>query len=199
MTTVRKTEPSFITTREEVRWKKSYPNYPASEWQLNYYFRGPGTGFNAAWGSEVTADGDEFDIVVPGTKTDDMTVAGEYVWQAWLTEIADSTNKINIGEGRVKVILGFDPNSVTTVETRSPAKIMLDAIDAALLAFASGDILEYEISTPAGSRRVKRSDKTTLTSERKYWATIVTNELARERARNGKPLISSIKVVAHDE
>ena len=197
--TVRQTEPTTITTREELHWQKWYCDHPASEWQLNYYFRGPGTGFNAAWGVEVTADDDTFDLVVPATKTAGVTVAGEYVWQAWLTEIADTTNKIKIGEGRVRVTLGFDPESVTTVETRSKAKIMLDTIDAALLAFATSDVTEYEIETPAGRRKVRRSDKTTLTSERKYWAGIVTNEIARERARNGKPLMPSIKMVVYDE
>lgn len=196
---VRQTEPTTITTREEVHWQKCYPDYPASLWQLNYYFRGPGTGFNAAWATEVTAEGDDFDIVVPASKTDDMTVAGDYTWQAWLTEIADSTNKIKIGEGRVKVVLGFDPTSVVTLETRSKAKIMLDTIDAALLAFATSDVMEYEIETPAGRRRVKRSDKATLTAERKYWAGIVTNEFAREDARNGKPLMKSIQMRVYDE
>ncbi len=197
--TVRETEPTMITTREEVHWTKCYPDYSATLWQLNYYFRGPGVGFNAAWATEVTADGDDFDIVVPASKTDDMTVAGDYVWQAWLTEIADSTNKFMIGQGRVKVVLGFDPTSTATVETRSKAKIMLDTIDAALLAFATSDVMEYEIATPAGSHKVKRSDKATLTSERKYWAGIVTNEIAREGAKNGRPLMQSIKMVVHDE
>lgn len=197
---VRTTEPTRITTREEIHWKKTFSDYPATLWQLNYYFRSHlGIGFTAAWGTEVTADGTAFSITVPASKTDDMTVAGEYVWQAVLTEIADSTNKKMIETGRVQVVLGFDPAVVTAVETRSKAKIMLDTIDAALLAFSTSDVLEYEITTPAGSRRVKRSDKTSLISERKYWAGIVTNEIAREGARNGKPLMQSIRMRVHDD
>ena len=76
---------------------------------------------------------------------------------------------------------------------------MLDTIDAALLAFATSDVQEYEITTPAGGRRVRRSDKTELTSQRKYWAGIVENELARERARNGKPLMQTIQMRVYDE
>lgn len=197
--TVRTIEPTQITTYEEVSWTKSIPDYPASLWQLNYYFRGPGVGFNAAWGTEVTADGDVFEITVPATKTDDITVAGWYRWQAWLTEIADTTNKILIGEGRTKVVLRFDPASTATIETRTAAKIMLDTIDAALLAFATSDVSEYEISTPAGSRRVKRGDKAQLMEQRKYWASIVTNEIARENAKNGRPLMSSVKMRVYDE
>lgn len=198
--TVRTIEPTQITTREEVHWTKSYTDYPASLWQLNYYFRGPAsaTGFNAAWGTEVTADGDDFDIVVPASKTDDMTVAGIYTWQSWLTEIADSTNKINIGSGRTRIVIGFDPSDLT-LETRTANEIALDTVNAALLAFSTSDVLEYEISTPAGTRKVKKSDKTQLLEMRKLYATLVANERARERARKGGSLMPSIKMRVYDE
>jgi hypothetical protein len=96
-------------------------------------------------------------------------------------------------------VIGFDPASVTTVETRTPAKIMLDTIDAALLAFNGENVQEYEITTPAGSRRVKRGDQDKLREDRKYWATIVTNEYARENARNGKPVMTNIQMRVYDE
>jgi hypothetical protein len=197
--TVRTIEPTQITTREAVHWTKSYSDYPASLWNLNYYFRGPGTGFDALWATEVTADGDDFDILVPADTTDNVTVAGLYTWQAWVTEDADTDNVIMVGSGRTKIVIGFDPASVTTVETRTPAKIMLDTIDAALLAFNGENVQEYEITTPAGSRRVKRGDQDKLREDRKYWATIVTNEYARENARNGKPVMTNIQMRVYDE
>lgn len=183
---MRTTEPTQITTREEVSWARTFDDYPASLWQLNYYFRGPGTGFNAAWATEVTADGDDFAIEIPGTKTDDMTLAGTYSWQAWVTEIADSTNKKMVDSGTVRVVLGFDPNAVTTVETRTKAKIMLDTLDAALLAAGSADMVEYEVTTPAGSTRVKRESRTAVLDQRKYWIGIVARENAMERVRRGQ-------------
>lgn len=199
--TVRTIEPTQITTREEIHWRKSYDDYPANLWQLNYYFRSNlGVGFTAAWGTEVTAyQTTDFDIVVPASKTDDMTVAGWYIWQAWLTEIADTTNKIKIGEGRVKVVLGFDPTSTAAFETRTENEIALTSVKAALLAFATSDILEYEISTPAGSQRVKRSDKTELMKMRDMYATLVANERARERSRNGKAIMQSVQVRMSDD
>lgn len=199
--TVRTIEPTQITTREEVHWTKSYADYPATLWQLNYYFRSNlGAGFNLVWATEVTADGDDFDILMPAAKIDtEITVGGWYTWQAVLVEIADTTNKINIAQGRTKIIIGFDPASTAAFETRTKAKIMLDTIDAALLAFATSDVTEYELSTPSGSRRVKRSDKTQLTEQRKYWAAIVTNEIARENARNGRPLMPSIQMRVYDD
>jgi len=198
--TVRTIEPTQITTREEVHWTRSYADYPASLWQLNYYFRGPASasGFNAAWATEVTADGDDFDIVVPASKTDDMTVAGTYIWQAWLTEIADSTNEILIGSGRTRIVIGFDPADLT-LETRTANEIALDTVNAALLAFATSDVLEYEIATPAGTRKVKRSDKTQLMSLQKHYATLVANERARERSRNGGPIMQSVKIKVYEQ
>lgn len=197
--TVRTIEPTQITTREELHWTRSYDDYPASLWQLNYYFRGPAlaTGFNAAWAAEVTADGDDFVIVVPASKTDDMTVAGIYTWQAWLTEIADSTNKINIGSGRTRVIIGFDPADLT-LETRTPNEIALDTINAAISGQTTANVLEYEISTPAGSRRIKRMSMAELLSARTLYATLVANERARERVRNGGPFMPIIEIKVHD-
>jgi len=199
--TVRTIEPTQITTREEVHWTRSYADYPASLWQLNYYFRGPNsaTGFNAAWATEVTADGDDFDIVVPASKTDDMTVAGTYIWQAWLTEIADTTNKINVNSGYTLVKRGFDPDADEEIDTRTQNEIIYDSINVALLAFGTSDVLEYEITTPAGSRRVKRSDKTQLMTMRSTYATLVTNERARERVRNGGSFFQSVKVRMRDK
>lgn len=186
---MRTIEPTIITTREQVEWTKSYADYPATLWNLEYRFRGPGPGFDV----DGVADGDDFAITVLGTTTDNM-VAGTYTWQAWVTEIADTANKIKVDEGSVMVKLGFDPNSVAAVETRSAAKIMLDTIDAALLAFATSDVLEYEITTPAGSRRVKRSDKAELTSLRDRYVKIVRRENLRDRLARGGSLMTSAKV-----
>lgn len=199
MSTIRTIEPTQITTREEVHWTKSYADYPASLWQLNYYFRGPGVGMSLVWNTDVTADGDDFDIVASAAKTVLMTTAGVFTWQAWLTEIADTTNKILVGQGRTKVVLGFNPASDAAVETRTEAKIILDSINAAMLAFSTSDVLEYTISTPAGTRTVKRSDKTQLLAMRKEYAAIVSLENARERGRQGKSVIQTAQVVMYDK
>lgn len=191
---MRTTEPTQIEKGERSEWTREFCGYSPSEYTLQYRFRGDGPGINV----NATADGDKFYAVI--SSTDSVTLsATSYKWQAWMTEIADTDNKICVGSGFTSVIEGFSEDNVDPVDLRSPAKIMLDAIDAALLAFASDDVLEYEIETPAGRRKIKRSDKTTLSSERKYWAGIVTNEKAREDAKNGKPLMKSIKMVVYDE
>ncbi len=193
--TVRTIEPTQITTREEIHWTRTYADYPATLWTLQYRFRGPGIGFNAA----ATADGDDFDIVVPAATTDNVTVAGWFTWQAWLTEIADSTNKILIGQGRTRIVVGFDPDHLGAVETRSANEVILDAIKAAISGQASEKVLEYEITTPAGSRKVKRMSMKELLDAQTYYAKLVAGERSRERIRNGGSLMTGFAVRFYDE
>ncbi len=174
---MRTTEPTQITTREKVVWTKSYADYPATEWTLAYYFRGPGTGFNATG----TADGDEFVVTVLGTTTATVDRAGKYKWEAWVTNIADTTIKYSVGVGFTNIVLGLDTASVAPVDLRSVAQKIVDAIDDALLTSA-GDVIEYEVSTSAGSKKVKRS-RTEAIATRKEYAAIVAKELAAERSR----------------
>lgn len=174
---MRYTEPTQITTRETVIWTKNYSDYPADEWTLAYYFRGPGIGFNATG----TADGDDFVVTVPGTTTDNVDRAGKYKWEAWVTNIADTTIKYNVGVGFTNIVLGLDVSSEAPVDLRSTAQKILDAIDEALLTSA-GDVIEYEVSTSAGSKKVKRS-RTDALAARKEYASIVAREQAAERSR----------------
>lgn len=174
---MRTTEPTQITTRETVEWTKSYADYPASEWTLAYYFRGPGVGFNAAG----IADGDDFTITVTSAQTEVVDVAGKYKWEAWATNIADTSIKKSVGVGFTNIVLGLDPDSPAAVDLRSTAQQIVDAIDTALLTSA-GDVIEYEISTAAGTNKVKRS-RTDAIAIRKEYAAIVARENAAERAR----------------
>lgn len=191
----RTTEPNTITQGERLAWTRSFDGYSSDAYTLVYRLRGPGPGINVT-ATAGTSDG--FDAEITAAQSLTLSV-GEYEWQAWLTETADATNTFPVEEGILAVLRGFEADATVAHDLRSPAKIMLDTIDAAMLAFATSDVVEYEIETPAGRRRVKRSDKATLTAERKYWAGIVTNEYARENARKGRPLMTSIKMRVYDE
>ncbi len=189
-------EPTHIAIGERVEWTRTFADYSAQDYDLQYRFRGPGPGFDV----DATADGSAFVAEITAAQSA-LMVAGQYRYQAWLTEQATPTNTFPLrsAAGRITVEAGFEEGETGDIETRTPAKIMLDCIDAALLAFASSDVLEYEIETPAGRRRIKRSDKSQLMSDRKYWAGIVTNEIAREGARQGRPLMQNIQIRVHDE
>lgn len=191
---MRQIEPNIITRGERMQWQRTFGGYPSDEWTLQYRFRGSGPGFDV----DATVSGSGFAAeITSGQST--AAEAGQYRWQAWMTSIADTAVKELAASGTIQIEQGFVEGDDADVDLRTPAKIMLDAIDAAMLAFAASDVLEYEIETPAGRRKVKRSDKAMLVSERKYWAGIVTNEIAREGARNGKPLMQSIKIRVYDE
>ena len=186
---MRTTEPTTVTQGEQAEWKRSFCGFPATEWTLEYRFRGPGPGADVAG----VADGTAFITTLLASQTLPF-VAGQYRWQAWVTETADATNKEMIAEGGLTVEQGFVSGETGDLDLRTDAKKTLDAIDTALLAFANSDIQEYEITTPAGNRHVKRSDKSQLTAQRKYWAGIVSRENLAERVKNGGPFDKSVKV-----
>lgn len=191
---MRTIEPTAFTAGEALEWTKCLPDYPATLWTLKYYFRGRGPGFNVT----ATADGDDYAISVPATDTEDMTPNERYSWQAWVIEIADTTNKKVINEGRVSVKEGFNTDDPGEVDTRSLAKRAYDAIDAALLGKASSTHLEYEISTPAGSKRVKQCTQSELLSSLKFYANRVRHERLRERIRKGGKLMTTVNVRTKD-
>lgn len=180
--------PATVTQGELAEWTKKFCDYPADEWTLEYRFRGAGTGLNLT----TTADDTSFAAAMSAAQSAALAV-GKWRWQAVATNIAAPLNIQFVGTGEIEVLLGF-ASSTAAVELRTPAEIALAAIDAAMLAFATSDVLEYEIATPAGSRKVKRSDKNSLLSMRKYYATIVGIEKTKARLRNGGSLLRSIPI-----
>jgi hypothetical protein len=191
MSITRTIEPTRIAQGEELEWTRTFDDYPATEYTLEYRFRGPATGFNIT----ATADGEGFHAEIEANAfTSSAAAVGRWMWQAWATEIADPDHVEMIRDGFLQVSAGFVTGTVTAVELRSPAKIQLDAIDAALLAFNTSDVQEYEIATPAGTRRVKRSDKAQMIEQRKYWAKIVAQEAAKERVKNGGSFATEVRL-----
>lgn len=193
MTETRRTEPTTITQGERLHWERCFDDHPATLWTLEYRFRGNGTGFDIA----ATADGSQFVVDVPTASTTAMT-PGKYVWQAWATEIADSTNKEMLAEDSATVKVGFVHGTTTAVDLRTNAKKTLDAINAAILASGTSDVILYEITTPAGSRKVQRYSRTEFLKMRDIYAGIVSRENAAERVKNGKPLATQVKVVMRE-
>ncbi len=192
-TTTRITEPTQITQGDRVAWTRTISDYPATLYTLEYRFRSDaGPGFNVT----ADADGDDFDAVITSAQSA-TAKAGKYAWQAWLTEIADATHTFAIQVGNTTITPGFATDAKGIVDLRSPAKQTLDAIDAALLAAATSDVMEYEISTPSGMRRVKR--RLDLLTMRKEFAAIVAAENTRERLRRGGPFMQTVGVRFYDE
>lgn len=160
------TEPTRLTQGERVQWTREFCDYSSTLYTAKWVFRGPGTGFTV----NGTVDGTHFDAELTAAQTAAMAV-GKWQWWAYVTEIANAANVISCGSGYVQVYQGA-PVGTGAIETRTPAEIQLAAIDAELASI--GSITEYELSTPAGSRRVKK--RTDLLNDRKYWANIVYRE-----------------------
>lgn len=190
---MRETEPTTITQGERIEWTRSFADYSAEDYTLEYRFRGPGNGFNVT----ATADGAAFVAVV--TTANSLTCAvAKYSWQAWLTEIADEDNVFMAASGETTVKRGFATAKTGQLDLRSAAKIALDAIDAVLANAATSDQLEYEISTPAGSRRIRRMSRVELLTLRKHFVGIVARENAMQRVKNGGPFNKTVKARLYD-
>lgn len=177
----RTSEPREISKGERLEWTKTIAGFPATEWTLVYRFRssvGPGVDVTAA------ADGNSHVAVIDAAESAKLSV-GRYRWQAWVIEIADSTNTFKLGDGVIDVRQGFAAGNVAILDDRSSAKKIVDAIEAAMINTASREQLEYEIETPAGRRRVKFMSRKEQLDALKYWKGIVARELAAERVRNG--------------
>lgn len=195
MTTTRTTEPTQIPQGERIAWTRTFADYSAALYTLAYRFRGAaGPGFNVA----ATADGAAFGVIITSAVSA-VVKPGQYSWQAWMTEIADAMNTFLVDSGETLITVGFADSPTAAVDLRTPAKIALDAVNAAIAGKASADVMEYEISTPAGSRRVKRMSMVELLAAQKYLATVVTNEIARERVRKGGPLMQSIHMRVYEK
>lgn len=188
---MRTTEPMTVTQGEKIEWTRSFTDYPATEWTLQYRFRGPDTGFNIAG----VANGTAFDATLSSAASAAADV-GTWKWQAWMTNIADPSIVLMADAGVTKILRGF-PVTTGEIELRSPAKIMLDTLDAALQASGS-DVVEYEISTPAGSRRVKRSSRKEALELRGHYAGIVARENGIERVRSGGRYGVAVNLRLHD-
>jgi len=191
----RETEPTQIRKGEQIAWTRSFADYPATEYTLEYRFRGqPGVGINVT----ATANGVDYDAVITTALSNAFGATGRFEWQAWLTEIADTTNTFVVASGRVTVLVGFASGSTAAVDMRSTAKQILDALNAAITNRASATHLEYEISTPVGSRKIKNMTYQELTTARSYWAGIVARENAAERVRNGGSFGKRVDIVVRE-
>jgi hypothetical protein len=185
----RTTEPTTITQGERIEWTKTFSDYPATDYTLQYRFRGDGVGINI----DATADGDDFAVDLTAALSVTLAVK-PYDWQAWLTEIADPTNTFPVANGRVTVKKGYASASTAAVDNRSKNKILLDAHDDML----EKHLLEWEVETQVGRRKMKYHSKKELLEARKYYATLVAQENAAERVRNGGTFGTSVKVAMYE-
>jgi hypothetical protein len=157
-------------------WTEALSDYlPSDGWDLAFYFRGVGDGFNVS----ATVENNIFQLNISADDTATLTV-GNYSWQGFVSK--DDEN-ICIAQGKILVKTGFVGLEITDqIDNRSAIKIALDAIDALLANKATLDQQRYVI----GNRQLDRIPIPDLLNLRKEYQKLYNQELRAEAAKNGK-------------
>jgi hypothetical protein len=173
--------PAEIAIGETLEFEKDFEDFPADEWTVTYYFRGAGPGFNVAG----TADGTTHVFTVAAATSATM-VAGRYDYQAFAVK-DDEKHLVDEGSTTAKASLAL-LNTTETYDGRSPAKKILDAIDALMQGKATLDQQSYLIATGVpgftSQRQAERIPPSELLELRKYYAGLVRSENRRQSGRS---------------
>jgi hypothetical protein len=163
MATVPTTEPTTIRAGDLLSWSKTLSDYPASAgWALSY------TLINASSKITINASASGADhLVSVAAATTGSYSAGGYTWIARVTK---ATEVYTIGQGSMQIL----PNlaSLSTFDGRSHAKIMLEAIEAAIQGRASATQLRMSIN----NRSIEYLSPTELIK----WLSFYRAEVAKE-------------------
>lgn len=142
--------------------------YPAASFALTFVLA-PTKG-GAAFSGAATADADG--LLVEITSTGSAAV-GEYTWTLYAVRASDSARR-TLGQGTVCV----DPDPTKQVDRRTPARKLLDAIEAVLAKRIPKDVEDYSIE----GRSLTRTPQEVLMKHR---ARLQSEVQAEERAARG--------------
>lgn len=184
-------EPTEFTVGETVKWTRSWGDYPASTWTLNYYFRGKkdsealdgDTSFDVL----AVADGDEFDVTLSNAVTA-VLAPGTYYWEA---RVDDGSEYKVVDSGRLIVKPGLEFQAAG-YDGRSWARKGLAAIQNVLRDRASQQDLNYTM--PGVGMSVGKMTPAQLWEHHDRLAAIVAREDAQEAIDNGKSAGNNVYV-----
>lgn len=122
-------EPATIRAGDTVAWVKALPDYPASQWTLSYRL------INGASRYDITAapEGDAYRISLAAAVTATYAPGG-YTWISWVSKGAE---RYSIDAGSIEVLPDIAAVSAPGLDLRTPARKVLDLIDAAMLEHGS--------------------------------------------------------------
>lgn len=171
-------EPSAVIAGDTLAWKKSLPDYLASAgWTLRYRL------VNAATHLDIVgaASGDDHLISVSAT-TSGGYAPGVYDWQSYVTNVAGERYTIAIG--RINIAPNWAAVS-SGLDTRSTARQILDALEAAWLVAATkrAYVFEYRIA----NRMMKFATRGEWVVEIDYWRREVNREERAKKIAAGQP------------
>jgi len=163
------TEPRAFIAGETVQWSRSFDDFLAVDsWALKYSVRGPGTAFDFT----ADVDGAAFLATIASTSSD--LTPGTWRLVGWVEK--GSEKHFVYDEDCIVVA---KPAVSGTLETRSVAKQIVDAIDAFMLAgpLASNGVKRYRIA----DRDLERCSPKELTDLRTYYWNIYVREQRKGR------------------
>lgn len=174
MSTIATTEPAAVVAGDTVQWLRTLAEHPATDgWVLSYVFANAAGTFSLT----ATASGASHLARAEAAATG-AWAAGDYAWQARVSRAGDV---FTVGTGRTTVQAGLVGG--TSVDTRSQARLALQAIDAYL---ADPNHLTAASYTIAG-RSLSRRPVPELLQLRSHFAAQVAREDAAARLAAGLP------------
>lgn len=182
-TEIPKQEPLFIQAGDTLTWIKSLSDYLASDsWVLHYRI------INSAGKFDISSTSSGSDHLVTASATATALYApGKYSLIGWVTK---GSERFSVYSGNVVVLPDLAAQSAG-YDTRTPAKKILDLLDAAMVSQgANAWVQEYEIN---GRRMKFRSIGEFIAYRSKIKQEVIKEENA-ERLKNGLGLKNKISV-----
>ncbi len=167
-------EPFEVRIGDTWRWMRRVPGFPTADSVLIYGFSKADHHFEI----QAAETGEDYIVDVPSATITGLT-AGEYTWDAYILK---DNNRFTVDHGVIKVLPDLRIGGGASVDRRTHAKKVLEAIEAVIEGRASKDQESYTIN----GRSLSRTPLAELLGARNQYRAEVNAERRRERVRNGK-------------
>lgn len=182
MATTQRREPDELAQGDTLAFTKSLGDYPASAgWSLVYEMRGQGQDIEFS----STASGDDHVLGVAAVATAQW-LPGGYVLAGYAVNTTGERHQIYEAPFVVGQNLQGAPGEI---EVKTFAQKMIEQIETAMLAKAGDDLAASQV----GDSRFQLLTPEQLRTEHGYWKQVRANEVALQRAKEGKPTGMKIK------
>ena len=146
-----------LTAGRRWNWNETLSDYGASEYTLEIILKkADGTPVKIT----TSADGSDHEVDVAASETA-LIPAGYYVYSAYVFEIADTANIIQIETGLVEIL----PDPMQAGDVRTFAIKMVEKLETALYALASNTMASVAID----GRSYTYKDETEMIKRLEYW------------------------------
>ena len=180
-------EPTSVVIGTLVQWKRADLSdvYAPASYDLIYNIRlKNGAGVDKSVTATTAADGSFLTSLTSNITT--TMVAGDYVWQAFISRKSDSA-KVAVGTGELQLLSNLDQNGA---DNRSHAQIMVAKIQSLLEGKADKDVSSYSIQ----GRSLSKMTVNDLMMWRDYYRKEVAKEKQDALIAAGKASNATVKV-----